>query len=185
MIPAITAPGDGGPVTSATPLKPISRRPTLVRKRDDNDNLLSSSPGKKARVTFDSDVQVRMVTDIDDTPALIREEVRLAFEQRKWGDTSGCERLKQFYEPKTDDEPQSPDLIKKHTMGLLCNVSQLNKETAGLVRAVLNSSWLGMSDDYVSLFVRLLAHILSGQGMFLGDALQMLVRNLSLSTTCH
>ena len=47
------------------------------------------------------------------------------------------------------------------------------------IRLIIHSEWLGRSDDYVSLFTRLLGNIVTAQGIFLADALRMLVGNLT------
>lgn len=179
MSPISTLPFGAG---SSAPSKPLTRRPTLVRKREDEgDEIIPSSPGKRAKVTFDSDVEVRLMPEVQDPPHIIQEEVRQAFEKRKWGDVADYDRLKEIYAPTEDGDQESPEVIKKHTLGLLSNISQLNKDTADFVRGFINSKWLAMSDEYVSVYVRVLANLLSGQGMFTGEALQMLVQNLSLS----
>lgn len=51
--------------------------------------------------------------------------------------------------------------------------------SAPRLRLIIRSEWLGRSDDYVSLFTRLLANIVTAQGMFLADVLKMLVDNLT------
>ena len=171
--------GPVGPIATTTP-KSLLRRPTLVRKREDDDEAPPSSPGKKAKVTFDSDVEVRVVSDWEKAPHLIQEEVRRAFAKRALGDDSGYDKLKDVYSrKKSDDEELSPATIKNYTVSLLANVSALNKSNSDLVRAILSSNWLGRTEDYVSLFVRLLATLSSAQGVFLGDVVRMLMNNLT------
>lgn len=172
-----------GPITATTP-KPLLRRPTLVRKREDDDKAPPSSPRKKAKVTFDSDVEVRVVGDWEKAPHLIQEEMRRAFAKRALGDDSGYDKLKDVYSQKNGNEEEfSPVTIKNYTISLLANVSVLNKSNSDLVHAVLSSDWLGRTEDYVALFVRLLANVSSAQGVFLGDVVQMLVNNLTAGQT--
>ena len=172
-----------GPVAAST-TKPLIRRPTLVRKRDDDDEAPPSSPGKKARVTFDSDVEVRVVNDWEKAPHLIHEEVRRAFTKRALGDDSGYDYLKGVYAKKTpNEEEMGPSTMKKYTTALLANVSLLNKFNSDLVHAVLSSDWLGRTEDYVALYVRLLANLVSAHGVFLADVVRMLVNNLTASMT--
>ena len=171
---------------ASSPTGPLARRSTLVRKRDEDDvKIPPSSPGKKLKVTFDSDVEVRIVGDLQSTPEFVQAEVRQAFEKRTWGDDSNYNQLKEIYDPKEDLEAQDPETLKKHTLALLCNVSYMTRQNADLVHIVLNSNWLSMSDDYVSLFMRLLASLLSSQGTFLGDALRMLMQNLTSCMAHH
>lgn len=165
---------------TATTSKSILRRPTLVRKREDDDEAPPSSPGKRAKVTFDSDVEVRVVSDWEKAPHLIQEEVRRAFTKRALGDDSGYDKLKDVYsKSKNHEEELSPVTIKNYTLSLLANVSALNKSNSDLVHAVLSSDWLGRTEDYVALFARLLANLSSAHGVFLGEVVRMLVDNLT------
>lgn len=168
-----------GPVAAATP-KPLLRRSTLVRKREDDDEAPPSSPPKKSRVTFDSDVEVMVVSAWEKAPHLIQEEVRRAFTKRVSGDDSGYDKLKDVYSRnKANEEGMDPATMKNYTIALLANVSALNKSNSDLVHAVLNSDWLGRTEDYVALYVRLLANLVSSQGVFLADVVRMLVNNLT------
>ena len=166
--------------TSMQSSKTLPRRPTLVRKRDDDDEHIPSSPGKKAKVSFDSDVEVRVVDDWETSPEFIHEEVRQALAKRANGNNSGYEKIKEVYSTrKNGEEEPTPRLIKTYTTALLGNVSALTKSNADLVHEVLYSQWLGRQEDYVALFVRFLANLISAQGTFLGEAVRMLVNNLT------
>ena len=173
-----------GPIAAATP-KPPFRRPTLVRKREeDDDEAPPSGPGKRARVTFDSKVEVRVVSDWEKAPHIIQEEVRRAFAKRAFGDDSGYDKLKNIYSKNRGSEEElNPTTIKNYTIALLANVPALNKSNSDLVYAILSSDWLGRSEDYVALFVRLLAHLSSAQVVYLGDVVRMLVNNLTAGKT--
>ena len=166
------------PIAAATP-KSLLRRSTLVRKRENNDEATPSSHRKKAKVTFDSDVEVRVVSDWEKASHLIQEEVSRAFAKRALGDNSGYDKLKDVYSKKSSEEKPTPTAIKNYTFALLANVSRLNNSNADLVHAVLSSEWLGQTEDYVAIFVRLLATLSSAQGVFLGDVVRMLVNNLT------
>ena len=165
-----------GPVAASTP-KPLLRRPTLVRKRDDDDEAPPSSPGKRAKVTFDSDVEVRVVDE--NVQNIIHEEVRQAFTRRARGDSSGYLKVKDVYAQKDGKEDLSPRDVKHYTTALLANVGALNKQSSDLVHAVLSSDWLGREEGYVTLYVRLLANLVSAQGIFLAETIRMLVDNLT------
>ncbi|KAL9124434.1 MAG: hypothetical protein Q9217_006233 [Psora testacea] len=164
------------PSTSNT----LARRPTLVRKRGDEDDPPPSSPGKRAKVTFSSDVEVQTLRDYEKAPELIQEEVRSAFQKRVLGDSSGYEKIKAVYGKDEDDnDGASSSILRSYTLALLGNSSSLNKSTTDLVWAVLKSEWLGREEEYVSLFTRLLATLVTAQGIFLLDTLRMLVDNLT------
>ena len=168
-----------GPVPVFTP-KPVPRRPTLVRKRDDDEGAPPSSPTKRPKVTFDTDVEVHVMEEWEKAPALVQEEVRRAFAKRALGDSLGYEKLKDIYSTKKDQEEElNSNTLKSYTIALLADVSTLNKSNADLVHLVLRSEWLGRQEDYITVYVRLLANIVSAHGVFLGDAMRMLVSNLT------
>ncbi|MCJ1267403.1 hypothetical protein MMC22_007288 [Lobaria immixta] len=173
------------PVAKPAPtpiIKPLLRRPTLIRKRNDTEDERPSSPGKRPKVSFDSHVEVRMLGDWDNekAPQLIQEEVRRALEQHALGDNSGYNQLKDVYaaKSKAEDEP-STTTLRNYTQALLGNVSSLNRSCSGLVQVILESQWLGRQNDYFTLYVRFLANLVSAQGVFLVDVLRMLVGNFA------
>ena len=173
------------PTGTSTP-KPPPHRSTLVRKRDDKDEQIPSSPTKKTRVTFDSDVQVRMVHDWEKGPEIVHDEVRRALARRAVGDSSGYELIKRVYSANnTQEDKPTPRMIKHYTMALLNNVSALTKSNSDLVHQVLKSDWLGRQDDYVILFKQLMANIVSNHGTFLREAMQILVDNLAAAPSSN
>ncbi|KAA6415533.1 MAG: hypothetical protein FRX48_00249 [Lasallia pustulata] len=176
-----TAPRALGPAPAPTVKQPL-RRPTLVRKRDDTDMEFNGppSPGKRAKVSFDSKVQVRIVDEWEKAPELIREEVHRALEKQAAGDNSSYDKVVEIYtaKPSGEDAP-SPTTIKNYTVALLGNVSLLNKSASTLVHALLDSQWLGRDEAYVTLYGRLLRNLVSAQAGYLTDVLRMLVNNLT------
>ena len=167
-----------GPVP--TPTKPLLRRPTLVRKRDETEDGSSPAPAKRAKVTFDDTVEVQDLHEWEKAPELILEEVRRAIQRHTQGEDSGYDDLKSVYTAKGKGKKEvSSATMKSYTMALLSNVSSLNKSCSDLVYAVLNSEWLGREEDYVRAFMRLMANIVSSHGMFVTDVLRMLVENLT------
>ena len=164
--------------TTSTP-KQTPHRPTLVRKRDDTSEQASINSAKRIKVTFDSDVKVRTVDDWETGPEAVHAEVRRAFAKRAVGDSSGYERIKSVYSAdNADDDEPTPKMMKNYTMALLANVPALTKSNSDLVYVLLKSEWLGRKEDYIAPFVRLLANLVSTQGMFLGETMRMLVGNL-------
>ena len=131
-------------------------------------------------MTFDSDVEVQVVGDYEKPSELVHQEVRTAFQKLVWGEKSGYEHIKAMYSKDTDEEEHaSSATLRSYTVALLANISSLNKTTADLVRILIKSDWLGRDEEYVSLFLRLLANIVTAQGSFLIDVLTMLVDNLT------
>lgn len=175
-------------VTPAMVAKHMPRRSTLVRKRDDDDIPQPSSPSKRSKVSFDSDVEVRIVEEWEKSPAVIQDSVRRAIHKHATGDSASYERVKFIYAPtKGDQDIATPTTIRNYTAALLSNVSLLDKKCADLVHAVLDSDWLGRSADYVQLFTQFLANLVSAQGLFLPNVLRMLADNLTsskLSSSC-
>ncbi|MCJ1391177.1 hypothetical protein MMC18_004039 [Xylographa bjoerkii] len=170
----------GEPVLPAPTKQPV-RRPTLVRKRDDTDSSVDiartpSSPSKRLKVSFDNEVEVKVMDDWEKAPAIRREEVRRALERHAQGDDSAYDRVKEIYttKPTAEDAPSSTTL-RSYTAALLSSVSGLNRSCSGLVYAVLQSAWINRDEDYVALFLRLLGNLVSAQGVYLGDVLRMLV----------
>ncbi|KAL8948539.1 MAG: hypothetical protein Q9222_005289 [Ikaeria aurantiellina] len=167
--------------TTPVPITKDSTRPSsIIRKRKIDDSLASSSPSKQSRVTFDSDVEVRIVEKWEKSAAVIQDSVRRAIVKHKNGDNAGYDSIKDIYAPrKGEQEEASPTTVKNHTAALLSNVGLLDKSCGDLVHAVLSSGWLGQSEDYIHLFTQFLANLVSAQGLFLPDVLRMLVENLT------
>ena len=171
--------------------KQINRRPALVRKVDETDfdtlrDAIPSSPSKKAKVTFDNEVLVRVVEDWEKAPEVVREEVRRALQRHAEGDSAAYEGVKEIYitEQGEEDAP-SVSTLRNYTAALISNVSALNRSCSSLVYAVLQSEWITKDENYISTFLRFLGNLVSAQGVFLGDALRMLVEKLTSSkATC-
>jgi RNA polymerase I-specific transcription initiation factor RRN3 len=171
-----------GGFPSATPTKLLPARPTTNRKRAISEEASTPSSVKRSKVSFNSNVEVRVVEEWEKTPELIQEEVGRALEKQAWGDDSSYLEVKAIYSAKkrTEDEP-STNTLRNYTVALLSNVSSLNKSRSDLVYAVLNSPWLGRSEEYTNVYTRFLANLVCAQGIYLADALRMLVDNLTAS----
>ena len=174
------APRTGGASLSAT-IKPTVRRPALIRKRDDTDLDSSrpstpSSPSKRAKVTFDSEVEIRVMDEWEKAPAVVREEVRRALDYHAVGDDSTYDRVKEIYTRKNagEDAPSTATL-RTYTAALTSNVSALNRSCSGLVLTVLQSEWTAKDDQYITVYLRFLGNLVSAQGVYLADVLKMLV----------
>ena len=166
--------------TPALSTKHMPRRSTLVRKREEDDHLEPSSPSKRSKVAFDSDVEVRVVEDWEKSPGVIQERVRRAIQKHATGDNAAYEQVKAIFTPSKDNQGEaSPTTVKNHTAALLSNVSMLNRTCSDLVDVVLNSDWPVRSEDYVQLFMQFLANLISAQGLFLPNVLRMLAENLT------
>jgi len=179
---------------SITPL-PASKshpgRPTSIGKRDSThldlaEDAIPSSPGKRPKVKFDTDVEVQVMGEWEKEPELIREEVRRAVALHVRGENAGYDRVKEIFttEPTSEDAP-SPMTIRNYMLALLGSVASLNKSCSGLVYAVLESQWLGRDEGYVALYTRFLGSLSSAQGGFVGTVLRLLVENFSGGRHSH
>ena len=166
-------------LTSPLPNKLLPRRPTLSHKRN-LEEANSQSAAKKPRVSFDSNVEVRVVGQWGKTPEFIQEEVGRALEKQAQGDDSSYHEVKDIYSAnKSSENEPSTTLLHHYTAALISNVSLLNKTRSDLVYAVLSSPWLGRSEEYTTLYTRFLANLVSAHGVYLADVLRMLVENLT------
>ena len=149
-----------------------------IKVKDEDEEKVSLKPGKKARVAFNEDVEVNLVDDWNKAPELIREEVHRALKRHALGDSDGYDKIKQVYKQdgQADGEVPSAEVVKYHTAALLSNVALLDRSCSGLVYLVLRSDWVWQDDEYVSLFTKLLGNLVSAQGVWLGAAMEMLVR---------
>lgn len=161
--------------------KPLSRRPTLVRKLDEIEDGSLPAPVKRAKVTFDDHVKVTNLQEWEKSPELIQEEVRRALHLRAIGDDTGYDILKCIYDPNTKENTGcNSNMLRSYTTALLNNVATLNKTFSSLVYAVLKSEWYLQADDYVALYGRFLGNLVSAHGTFLPDVLDMLARHMAV-----
>ena len=161
--------------------KPLSRRPTLIRKLDEIDDGILPVPVKRAKVTFDDHVEVTDLREWEKSPELIQEEVRRALQLRAIGDDTGYDVLKSIYDPNVKEETEcTSNMLKSYTTTLLNNVATLNKSFSSLIYAILKSEWYLQGDDYVALYGRFLSNLVSAHGTFLPDVLDMLAKHMAL-----
>lgn len=170
----------GPPAAQRPPQKP--RRSTLVRRREEDDDSIPSSPSKRSKVSFDSDVEVRMFGENELPPELVQEEVASAFQRRAVGDNSGYEKIKDVFTADTEENNNSgPETLRCYSAALLRHIPSLDRSARDLVQAIVRSEWLGRADDYVSLFSKLIANIVTAHASFAENVLSMLVDNLKSS----
>lgn len=159
----------------------LLRRPSLVRKHDDIEGRSSPTASKRVKVKFDDKVEVKDLQAWEKAPELVQEEVRRALQMHAIGEDSGYDEIKNIYTHGTKEEVEcNLNTLKNYTTALLSNVAVLNKSCSSLVYAVLKSAWISQPDYYITLYVRLLANLISAQGSFLPDVLDMMVQNMVL-----
>lgn len=172
-----------------------SSSPSSAGSEETVDGVDVQPKKKKARVTFEPEVEVRLLRDESQkerkksgkSTAVVREEVRRAIQRHVSGtESEAYERVKEVFvaDPKKDAEEREIELpthesLRNHLLGMLSNVSALDRRCNELVNAVLGSEWLGRDESYVKLFVRFLGNLTAAQGGYLGPVLRMLVNGLA------
>ena len=154
-------------------------RPVLKRTRDDSSDMeIPSSPSKRSRVTFDSDVEYVSADDDDEAdPQLIREQVRRAIQRHVTGsDDEAYENVKRMFtaDPKKENAP-SPKVVHAHLQAILAHISSLDKSCNALVNAVLFCDWVGRDENFVKLYIKVLGNLAAAKSGFLGKILHTMV----------
>lgn len=144
-----------------------------------------SSPAKRARVTFDSDVEIVSADEEEALdPLVVQEQVRRALERHRLGDDETYERIRSIFTI-PPDKPQAPSAksLRIHLQAVLAHVALLSKECNTLVNAVLYSEWVGRDDAYYALFVRFLNNLAAAQRGYQSKIMGMLVEMLGPQKT--
>ncbi|KIW13677.1 hypothetical protein PV08_08868 [Exophiala spinifera] len=177
------------PTSIATPTLPsskplrsqpqtIQRRPNLKRSIDETSFMdRPSSPSKRSKVTFDSDVEIVSADDEEDLdPALVKETVRAAIERHRIGHNEEYDRLQTLFSTSIE-KPNAPStkVLRIHLQATLANVTGLTKDCNQLVNAILYSEWIGREDSYYALFVRFLNNLAAAQRGYQHKIMSVLV----------
>merc|ERR1711939_859913 len=95
--------------------QPIQRRSTLKRSIDETSLMdTPSSPSKRSRVTFDSDVEIVSADDDEDLdPLVVKEQVRRALERHRVNDNEGYDRLQNLF----STTPEKPNASRPRKCG--------------------------------------------------------------------
>jgi len=178
------------PSAQTVPVKPLLRRSTLsgtVRKYDeaDLDSTLPaapSSPSKRARVTFNPDVEEKVMVEwappgrsLDS----VKKEVKRAIEAHAKHDSDGYSLLKEVFAPRREDErgmgaTHDKDM-RLYLRALSIYASILNTNCNGLVKAILAYEWMGREREFLDIYVQFLGSLCSTQGSYVQLVLRMLV----------
>ncbi len=144
-----------------------------------------SSPSKRSRVTFDSDVEIVSADDDQDLdPLVVKEQVRRAIERHRFREEDAYERIKSYFSTSPDkSNAPSTKVLKFHLQALLANVTSLDKDCSGLVNAILYSEWAGRDEQYYALFVRFLNNLAAAQRGYQSKIMSVLVELLGPQKT--
>ena len=138
-----------------------------------------TGPGqaKRRRVTFDPEVDVRILCDPNEKSLeLVGEEVRRAIEKHAAGEKAAYDGLKAlFKEAPTSATAPLSRLLQKYVIALTDNTPLLDANCKGLVHAVIDCSWIARNDDFLRSFQIFLRRLLSVQSGYMSTVLQMLV----------
>jgi RNA polymerase I-specific transcription initiation factor RRN3 len=193
MVSLVTQRPPAPPAQKTNPVKPLLRRATIsgtIRKSDDaglDSDLLSvpPSPAKRAKVTFNPEVQEKVMDDYSPKARSlesVRGEVKRAIEAHGRGDSEGYDTIKEIFAPRRGDD-QERDLdqgeMRQYLLALSSNAALLNRGCSGLVGAILACEWMGRDEGFVKAYVHFLGSLASAQGMYIGSVLGMLVGHFS------
>lgn len=176
--------------------RPILRKSQtlgVIRKRNDTEldedmEDQDSSPGeaKRQRVTFNSDVDVHLLSDMANTAMeteLVREEVRNALKQKAEGEDGEYERIKAIFTGQSYTEDLcNPRLFENHILALSSNIALLDTSCDGLVRVILRFNWLARDQSFIRLYLQFLGHLASSHSGHLPNVLRMLVQHFNKVT---
>ncbi len=154
---------------------------SLKRKHTEDPTLnaehITASQLKKRKVTFDPEVDIRIVgNDNDKSLELVIEEVRRAIERHAQGEKAAYDGLKGLFkaEPTADDSPSS-GLLQKYIIALANHAPLLDHDCKGLVHAAIDCSWVARNEYFVRSYRSFFRSLLSVQPGYLSTILQMLV----------
>ncbi|KAG9382197.1 Ribosomal DNA transcription factor Rrn3 [Pyrenophora tritici-repentis] len=175
-------------VSLATTNRPVSAvvpkmaGSSLKRKQTDASSSPAPEPtatgqAKRRRVTFDPEVDVRVLADPNEKSLeLVGEEVRRAIEKHATGERAAYDGLKAlFRESPTSASAPLSHLLQKYVIALTNNTPLLDSNCKGLVHAVIDCKWIARNDDFVRSFQIFLRRLLSVQAGYMSTILQMLV----------
>ncbi|KAJ4287975.1 DNA independent RNA polymerase I transcription factor [Kalmusia sp. IMI 367209] len=153
---------------------------SLKRKHTDSssDNEKQfSSQTKRRRVTFDPEVDVRILADPNEkSQELVGEEVGRALEKHAAGDTTAYDLLRSLFSEKpTSSGAPLTGLLQKYIIALINNVPLLDHSRRGLVHAVIDCHWIARNEHFVRSYRQFLRSLLSVHPAFTSTVLGMLV----------
>jgi RNA polymerase I-specific transcription initiation factor RRN3 len=153
---------------------------SLKRKQADHSSDAENatiSQLKRRRVTFDPDVDVRILSEHNEKSLeLVRVEVQRAIEKHAAGEKAAYDGLKAlFKEAPTSAKAPLSRLLQKYVIALKDHTPQLDHDCKGLVHAVLDCSWIARNEDFVRSYRDFIRSLLSVQNGYMSTVLQAFV----------
>lgn len=181
---AVKAPGTG--VMATPPATQLKRKRVEPESSGTNErNTFSeslSSPTKRLKVSFNPEIDVRLVEDWNEKSiGLVREEVIRAIHGHITGEGSTAyDQIIQLFKRKISaGDPPTSRLLRKYLIALTGQIRSLNRKCNGLVRAVVECQWLDRGDDFVKTYVRFLGTLVSAHGGYIYEVLSTLVKQFT------
>ena len=143
-----------------------------------------SSPSKRSRVTFDSDVELVSADDEDDLdPLLVKEEIRRGIQRHLNGDDETYAKVRSVFamDYRKENAPSSRKL-KVYLQGLLGHIDSL-KGCQGLVKAAVLTEWVGRDSLFVNLYTKFIGSLCSAHSAYIGLVIRNLVELLGKQKT--
>ncbi|KAM0329791.1 hypothetical protein ACHAQA_003955 [Verticillium albo-atrum] len=180
----------GPPSTTATPTKGILRPPSILGRRKSEYAGLDSDPADppssptKRRKVFIDELNNKVIEFGDRSLDEVNMEVRKALEEHLMGEDGEYDNLKEIFandKRKSPSEQANDNLVKPQELKVyilaLTNCVPLLKNRAcnGLVRNVLQVSWLGRDDNFYKVYLQLMAALVSAQGSYLSLVLSTIM----------
>ena len=160
----------------------VAAAASLKRKQRDasSDAEADSTPTqlKRRRVTFDPEVDVRILSDDphEKSMELVTEEVRRAIEKHAAGEKAAYDQIRSlFAEAPTIPGAPLSGLLHKYVIALTNTTPLLDNNCKGLVHAVIDCSWIARNEHFVRSYRNFLRSLLSVHTGYMSTVLQMLV----------
>ncbi|ROT39785.1 RNA polymerase I-specific transcription initiation factor rrn3 [Sodiomyces alkalinus F11] len=173
------------PPTTATPSKSILRPSILGRRKIDHvsPDDIPPPPTKRRKVLID-EMNNEVIEFSGRSLDQVNQEVRRALEGHLQGQDSDYDSLKEMFATENrrtgadvgEDSSPKPQELKRYILALTNCVPLLkNRACNGLVRNILQVSWLGRDEEFYKVYLQLMAALVSSQGSYLSLVLTMMV----------
>lgn len=191
MAPTVRSYAQLKAANTSTPVKSLLRSALSSKRRADEADLDSQgdeTPEPRAKraktVIFSPHNEIRIIMPppepqepLDD----IKQSVKRALEEhtRPGGDDTRYDGLKEIFSKSTRKNKKADnDNMKAHLLALTSFTSLMGKNCSSLVKAILQSEWLGREWAYVRIYVDFMANLASAQAVYLSDVLNMIANFL-------
>ncbi|KAF1932087.1 RNA polymerase I-specific transcription initiation factor RRN3 [Didymella exigua CBS 183.55] len=152
----------------------LKRKQRDVSSDAENDITVQA---KRRRVTFDPNIDVQVVMEVEKSMELVAEEVRRAIEKHAYGEKGEYDQLRSLF----SESPTAPGtahsaLLQKYIVALKDVVPLLDYNCKGLVHSIIDCSWIARNEHFVQAYRNLLRSLLSVHPAYTSTVLQMLVQ---------